>query len=314
MDREWVKQLIEKFSVPTINELDVPALLDIKRTNIPSQLFKIKACNEHAFDNLAKKTLYLSIANDFNDPYDTAFWGSYTPIIAEEIATSLGLSNDEREKALGESEQLRAIYESAIRKGIIKLDTDIESYINFAIEKNRNFQSEQLAWLVNQLKNSYKICSLSERLDSVVMWSHYGLNHTGFAMEYNFTNLHRNHISILSLWPVAYTDSLFDITQIFLAQRKSSVGFNNLFGVPASLCKAKDWQYEREWRLVVPDGQETNGLSLSAPLKAVHLGARISKSNEEKVRNICRSINIPVFKMRLATHEYRMLSESTAVS
>ncbi len=311
MERGWVRDVINKFSVATVDELDISGALELKVLNMPSSLYKIRACGEYAFNNLRNKTLYLSVASGFNDPYDAAFWGSYEPVILEQVTNKFEFSDADIKEVLGAPDCLRRAYELAIEKGKLELDADggIESYVRYGVEKSRQFQSEQLKWLVEKLQSSYKICSLSERLDSVVMWGHYGQNHTGFAMEYNYTRLHRNDVSTFSLWPVAYSKSLFDVTSIFVAQRRFGDKFNNLFTIAAALCKAEDWRYEREWRLVVPDGDETKGINLRAPLKAVHLGARISPEHEAEILKICAEINVPVFKMKLAPHEYRMISE-----
>ncbi|RMQ47698.1 hypothetical protein ALQ04_04197 [Pseudomonas cichorii] len=106
-------------------------------------------------------------------------------------------------------------------------------------------------------------------------------------MEYDFTSLHRNELPTLTLWPVTYTEKLFDITHIFKAHRLRK-DYNELFGIAASLCKAVDWQYEREWRWVIPDGdREVKGFNRRAPLKAVHLGAEISDAHALEILNIC---------------------------
>lgn len=68
-----------------------------------------------------------------------------------------------------------------------------------------------------------------------------------------------------SVWPVAYSNQLFDITHILRAQRRDK-NYNALYGIAASLCKAIDWQYEREWRLVVPyDYRKIKGVNVAAP-------------------------------------------------
>lgn len=87
---------------------------------------------------------------------------------------------------------------------------------------------------------------------------------------------------------------------------------NSHQGIAAFLCKAVDWQYEREWRLVFPDNdREVKGFSVAAPLKAVHLGARISDPDALTILKICSEIDIPVYKVMLAPNEYRMISELT---
>lgn len=307
MEREWVHRLISNFSVATINELNTSKLLDEKLLHTPPCLYKIRNCDHYALDNLRNKTLHLRVANDFNDPYDTAFWADYKLLALEDKLKKIGIQPEKIETVLSSPDPVETALMLASKVQSLQLSE--KEWRHALTSGNSNFYTEQLEWLINQLKETYKICSLSERIDSVLMWSHYGKNHTGFAMEYDFSKLHRNHFATLSLWPVAYTETLFDITHIMQAQRKSEP-FNSLFGVPASLCKAKDWQYEREWRLVIPDGIGERGINMDAPLKAVHLGARISKQNEIEIRDICESLEVSVSKVRLAPHEYRMVSES----
>lgn len=309
MDRDWVKDLIENFSSATIGDMDIPKLINDKHLNTPNRLFKIRACGEFALKNLAEKTLYLGVANEFNDPYDTAFWVDYRKLAAWEKLDELGFSDDQVATALESEDPISAVVAlvSAQEPPIM----NVAHWLHEVGVLAPNHQAGQLPWLIDQLKSSYKICSLSERVDSVLMWSHYGYNHTGFAMEYDFTGLHRNQLPTLTLWPVAYTNQLFDVTHILRAQRREK-NYNELYGIAASLCKAVDWQYEREWRLVVPDDDsEVKGFNVAAPLKAVHLGARISDSHALEILRICGEIDIPVYKVTLAPNEYRMISEPT---
>lgn len=311
VDRDWVRDLIENFSSATIGDMDIPKLINDKYLHTPNRLFKIRTCSKLALKNLAEKTLYLSVANGFNDPYDTAFWVDYRKLAAWEKLDELGFSEDQIATTLKSEDPIAAAIALASAQEPPTLN--VKHWLHEVGVLAPNHQAGQLPWLIDQLKSSYKICSLSERVDSVLMWSHYGLDHTGFAMEYDFTGLHRNHLSTLTLWPVAYSNQLFDITHILRAQRREK-NYNELYGIAASLCKAVDWQYEREWRLVVPDDdREVKGFNVPAPLKAVHLGAKISDHDGLKILKICSEIDIPVYRVRLAPHEYRMISELTSL-
>lgn len=310
MNRHWVKQLIKDLAAPGLNNPDIAGLQDRKQKHIPSRLFKIRGCTDFALDNLSHKTLCLSTANSFNDPYDTAFWANFRTVGATLLAKRLGLSSDETQAALNECDPLREIYYAWVETQQFPSDEDVEACIDYELDFHSKSEAKMIDLLVDRLKSTYKICSLTERLDSVVMWSHYGDNHRGFAMEYDFTALSPRCPLRLCLWPVAYTDQLFDITQILCAQNTPDVHFNNLFGISASLQKAKDWRYEKEWRLVIPDGDETRITNVRAPLKAVHLGAQISQKGQEKILEVCESTNTPVFKMTLASDEYKMLSSA----
>lgn len=309
MDRDWVKDLIENFSSATIGDMDIPKLVNDKHLHTPNRLFKIRTCGELALKNLAEKSLYLSVANKFNDPYDTAFWVDYRKLAAWGKLDELGFNDDQVAAALESEDPISAVV--ALASAQEPSSMNVAHWLHEVGVLAPNHQAGQLPWLIDQLKSSYKICSLSERVDSVLMWSHYGRDHTGFAMEYDFTGLHRNHLSTLALWPVAYSNKLFDITHILRAQHRDK-NYNALYGIAASLCKAIDWQYEREWRLVVPDDdREVKGVNVAAPLKAVHLGARISDAHALEILKICNGIDIPVYKVTLAPHEYRMISEPT---
>ncbi|MBF8726748.1 DUF2971 domain-containing protein [Pseudomonas putida] len=311
MDRDWVRDFIENFSSATIGDMDIPKLVDGKTLHTPDRLFKIRPCGEYAFRNLSEKTLWLSVASEFNDPYDTAFWIDYRKLAAWEKLDELGFSQDQVATALSSDDPIAAVVELA--SGQESCPLNVDQWLHEVEVLAPNHQAGQLPNLIDQLKSSYKICSLSERVDSVLMWSHYGADHTGFAMEYDFTRLHRNKLPTLTLWPVAYTDKLFEVTHILRAHRLGK-DFNELFGIAASLCKAVDWQYEREWRWVIPDDdREVNGFSRSAPLKAVHLGAKISDTNALEILNICSEINIPVYKVTLAPNEFRMISVLTSL-
>ncbi|MBI3908031.1 MAG: DUF2971 domain-containing protein, partial [Pseudomonas fluorescens] len=108
MDREWVRDFIENISSATIGDMDIPKLVNEKVLHTPNQLFKIRKCGEYAFKNLAEKTLYLGVANEFNDPYDTAFWIDYRKLAAWEKLDELGLSDDQVVAALASDDPIAA--------------------------------------------------------------------------------------------------------------------------------------------------------------------------------------------------------------
>ena len=60
---------------------------------------------------------------------------------------------------------------------------------------------------------------------------------------------------------------------------------------------------------MVPDIKKIKGFDVDTPRKAVHLGARISDHDALRVMKVCSKIDIPAYKVRLAPHEYRMISE-----
>ena len=103
------------------------------------------------------------------------------------------------------------------------------------------------------------------------MWSHYADNHKGFCVEYDFSE--GSHLRKIAQ-PVCYSET---IPALSLANLPDGAERNFL-----DVCiftKAKQWQYEQEWRVIMPEG----GRSFQAPAKTTSIifGARMP--TEEKV-------------------------------
>ena len=85
---------------------------------------------------------------------------------------------------------------------------------------------------------------LSERIDNVLMWSHYANNHTGVAIKFEpLVNLKGG---LMPLFKVRYQDARPKISYF---ASDEAIDFAD-----ALTTKATFWEYEREWRKIVPDG------------------------------------------------------------
>jgi hypothetical protein len=141
------------------------------------------------------------------------------------------------------------------------------------------------------------VLSLAESPKNLLMWAHYGSCHRGFAIELNgahpFFNQTVPPSSIGRLMKVVYSVS-----------RPAIIAYNP--GVPAEeyasqlitdllLTKGKDWEYEQEWRMVLPlDDQQRYPHEIdgrfhlfSVPWEAfrgVVIGARASDATKQAIR------------------------------
>ncbi|WP_052075305.1 DUF2971 domain-containing protein [Pseudomonas lutea] len=266
----------------TISTGDIFSAQVLKRRYFPAGLYKYRGCSQYSFENLRTKSLFCATADTFNDPYDSAIKFTIPSLLSEpDVVALLDQMDDE--------------------PPMVK-----EALLEVLSERNSKTNKEMVDQFNKFIQSSYKICSLSERVDSLLMWGHYGANHTGFAMEYDFQSLPADDVMALCLWPVFYGDTIFDVsTTINMDQGE---GFNNLFAIASAMHKAADWSYEREWRIVIADGPTTPSRSFLAPLKAVHLGSKISAENEKTIIDIARAINVPAYKMQLSQHEFKMES------
>ncbi|BFT63106.1 hypothetical protein PMm318_A38650 [Pseudomonas moorei] len=126
-------------------------------------------------------------------------------------------------------------------------------------------------------------------------------------MEYDFSSLSVAELMGRCLWPVIYSEHIYDASELLVNVGSPEKSFNNMVAVIAALHKAKDWEYEKEWRIIIPDSPESPPQNFRAPLKAVYLGSKISDMDASGIYSIATSKNLPVYKMQLSQHEFKMV-------
>lgn len=259
----------------------VAQILRNKEQHIPNSLFKYRTISSYSTSNLLDKTLWCDHPNTFNDPYDCAMQFTVAPPTEIE-----DLLDDARMNLTAK---------------------EFNSLVDVIKDRNLKLSEDLSLQLTNKLKGVNRICSLSERIDSMLMWSHYASDHKAFAMEYEFNSFHAPSLCRTNLWPVIYEEDMLDVGRLVDPYGSSEPGsFNNIFGIAAVIQKALDWQYEREWRIVLLGQPSKN---VPAPLKAIYLGARIAKQDRDWLIAAAEFIGIPAFQMKLASRQFRMTFE-----
>lgn len=106
-----------------------------------------------------------------------------------------------------------------------------------------------------QIMDQLRVFCLTERSDSVLMWSHYAQNHSGIVLGFDFNALEKSLDKPIRA--VRYPRG--DLPQIVDYRKWNE---HNLFGVnhdtlvqenspPVPLIKHEDWEYEAEWRVLM---------------------------------------------------------------
>lgn len=172
----------------------------------------------------------------FNDPYDCHFNPVFTPPrskqkIIQEFSEKLSSSQFSETNTFidqnGDSQPL---------EGLLGSNTPELSSINAG------------QYLINLKTNLFVTC-FNNAPDNMLLWSHYASNHRGFMIEFKIPK--KDHNGLLPL-PVEYSDSLREIDcpsdcHIALKNWTSDENFN--LYKDGFLVKAKDWHYEKEFRL-----------------------------------------------------------------
>lgn len=321
MKEDWIQDLRKYFFSYRQKDLDIEAAMQLKRQHIPRSLYKYRSVNEYALSNLKEDSVWCTHAANFNDPYDSSLcFGFSSSFMDSLLLKSIGkevrgesesfITEDNMSILSTSDDPLKAMIELATKHKDSSLTPDMVDKLyrvckdvseKNIIEMNDRFNAA--------IKKGYKICSFSQRIDSMLMWSHYSTNHMGFAIEYDFSELHVTDIRSRCLWPVLYDDKLFDASDFFMEQSRAG-SFNNLFGIISAIHKAKDWSYEHEWRLILPMSPSDPPINYSVPAaKAVYLGSKISKEDEEKIVDVARVKGIDVHRMRLSHNRFQMIPE-----
>lgn len=92
--------------------------------------------------------------------------------------------------------------------------------------------------LIQQYRSQLGLYCLTERRDSILMWSHYAADHTGYCLEFEATD---------------YTPVFGTAQQVSYSRSYPEIDFYNTPEAEkvslALLTKFEDWRYEHEWRI-----------------------------------------------------------------
>jgi hypothetical protein len=141
--------------------------------------------------------------------------------------------------------------------------------------------------LMARISRSVGMLCVTERNDSVLMWSHYANKHQGVCLQFR-------GLENLSTPPlgVSYSDDYPEVDLLayepFLDRQDATARAKQKEMVERMyLTKAKDWSYEREWRIVdwAAARSGSRGLHSLAPdvLIGAILGCRITDHDKQTI-------------------------------
>lgn len=134
---------------------------------------------------------------------------------------------------------------------------------------------------------------LSEVPDSILMWSHYGSSHTGFAIGFNSHHPHFHERR-------SSDDELRHLRRVLYRDARPSARLSEMDWTDLVLTKSSHWSYEREWR-IMRDLADANLVIPSEPfpihlfefprdaVTSVILGARATDDTEKSIKSILQS-------------------------
>ena len=233
----------------------------------PEYLYRFTTV-ERAEEILTQGRIFFPSPADFNDPFDCKF----RPIFRA--------SKRKRERFLRELARER---DSAMPKHQIKKMARLAS--------TRAFFEEGARRLMSRIGRSVGMLSVTERDDSILMWSHYANKHQGVCLQFRgLESLRTPPLSVIYSDDYPVVDLLeyepFLGRQDETAQAKQKEMVERMY-----LTKAKDWDYECEWRIIDwsinwAARSNSRGFHPLAPqlLVGVILGCRITDNDRKKIK------------------------------
>jgi Protein of unknown function (DUF2971) len=156
----------------------------------------------------------------------------------------------------------------------------------------KEYRYEEIERMTQELVDYLGILSLSTKRDSILMWSHYANGHKGFCLEFD-----AEKEPFRAARAVRYLRDRRSYRPFATSDKENA---ENLV-----LAKYQDWDYEAEWRIVIPKGRETYSFAPEA-LTGVIFGYLTSDGDKAKVKDwINRGRCHPViYQARRSTSEF----------
>ena len=348
----WKNDLIKKLFSNDPADIDVEQAIYHKYCNIPNSLYKYRSFdkNEYWRDMLEEDLTVLSRPKDFNDLYDCAFSFSAEERGIEHFKRNL----DELLSKLSSlhkfsSEEINILNKS---ENFFYLTLILQKEEPLVEGKNIKETSEILEKIIlnqfrysgslfeERIRDNMFIYCFSETNKSIRMWSLYADDNKGYCIEYNFPELGVDHHLTRMIFPVIYSDTLFDsdnyinpgsvdkkFNNVLISfvdgmshndginqplfdfsqiENPYDKNYNNMVFCYAAINKSKEWEYEKEWRYVFPIGPITaEKVPIRFPKpKGIYLGAKVDEEYREEVLKIAEERNIKVYAMHRKPSEF----------
>ncbi len=232
-------------------------------------LYKYRAINDYTINSLINNELFFSDPNDFNDPFDSRCNAIYDGTDSE--------------------------WNEWSRKYNIP-SNELENFKNYWRHGNGGINSfnEEMH---KDYKRKFRVLSLSEVYDDILMWSHYSDSHKGICLQFNTIKIGKTPCIKFDESYVDYPSAIlpkgFLPTVSVKYQLEYPETHNRLRDPPEKLTKFFltkhiDWKYEKERRIILFHKYiKSNPIKFNSEmLSGVIFGMNIEISNIRLIKSI----------------------------
>lgn len=278
------------------------------------RLFKYFGSNRKSI--LEDRLIRFSQPAVFNDPFE------FLPYI-ESIST-----DEEFDVALIDAagKDYSELYESLQVQAKLNMSKeDFHEYMNNVLLKMGPLGKQMMAALAPHTqkvlyeewnKNVGVLC-LSEKNDDLLMWAHYADSHKGFAMEFDSTSDFFNK-------KLRVDDSLRCLRKVKYSQKRPAIVLSNPNEEDFFLTKSSHWEYEAEWRMMIPLADATKSITVGDEsiclfefpkdaVKSITFGAKMIEAASREIMNDVAFAegyeNVQFFQAKIHPTHYKLTLE-----
>ena len=307
---------------------------EIVENNNPAYLYKYYSNKDYNFDALENGYIYFTKAKDFNDPNDSVisinFMDSSSYLfdlfvekyieemekqeIPEKIveSTKTSMMNEEnRREAMqlfknNETNKIRDILMDEAKRRTIIIDektSKIFDDIGNAFDKSQNSLDEHEDEIKESLdkvfdylrENDFYIGCFTTNYNSILMWTHYSNSHKGFQVKVKISNKFSSDIQKVNY---TYKKPLRTIEELYKSTEENVIeNYRREF-----YTKAKEWQYEDEYRLI--SNNIADNKFRDAEIVEITMGYNMSKDDKYRLAKYCKEHNISLKKTVVRAQSY----------
>jgi hypothetical protein len=251
------------------------------KTKYPLKVYKYRNWLDDNHKNvLMKNELFFTSPKDFNDPFDYKIPHDYSLLDTEEKIQECLLKTKFESKSYYTPSDLEIF--------MIQFEERLRT-------QRDNVQEQYNPLYFDAVDKHYGVLSLSERWNSILMWSHYADYHRGYCVGFWEEKLRSN--LVLTGGRISYPpDNCFP--------RLSPIGdpLTNL--IQESHVKSKDWEYEEEYRMskvFFPEVPTVRDRIHQFPDKAISeiiVGLNAPEKTQKELTEIAKIKNIPIYRTK----------------
>jgi Protein of unknown function (DUF2971) len=226
----------------------------------PKILYKFREINDRSRDIFKSKQLYFP-PPIFNDPFDCDIPVRFDLMNDDELdAMSIGILMKYKDMT---EDQAKEHYLSSVKS---------KKTWNQTTERTR-----MVSWQLNNLKTKATIFCVTPKNDNILMWSHYAKCHEGICIGFNMNHLYYN--TGASIGKVNY---LNDYPTFKPSEKDEALYIGQL------LSKAKNWEYEEEFRFINLSGKNVFDIDPMA-IEQIIFGCCAKKDEIDTVVSIVKA-------------------------